>query len=321
MKTLLRTCTRGVLGVSLLATPACQKHESNGLPPPVGSGAAAAPVIPKLSEIGNAAPQASAAPTAAAWTGTLFARHEAQLGPKMSGIITQIAVEEGDHVKKGQFLFRLDPAQGSLAVDQAKAGVATAEVGYDAAKLDFARATELMQKGSIAPAAYDQAKAGHDRALTTLSQAKVGLQQAQRALADTAVYSPIDGIVTSKLKSVGETATMMPPTVVLIVQDVDKLELRARLPERALANIKQGSVIRMTATSVKVTREVKIKRVNPTIDQRTRTVEVVADVDNTSSELKVGMLVEVANPEGAASTDKAEPGKLAGVAEPGDKAR
>ena len=195
------------------------------------------------------------------------------------------------------------------------------QVGYDAAKLEFGRATELMQKGSIAPAAYDQAKAGHDRALTGLSQAKVALQQAQRALADTAIYSPIDGVVTSKLKSVGETATMMPPTVVLIVQDVLKLELRARLPERALANIKEGSVIRMTAPSVKVTRDVKVKRVNPTIDQRTRTVEVVADVDNANSELKVGMLVEVANPDGTASANKKENDRLAGVGEPGDKAR
>lgn len=309
------------LGVSLALVPGCQKQESTGLPPPTGSGAPPAATIPKLAELSSASPETAATSTNAAWTGTLFARHEAQLGPKMSGILSQITVEEGDKVKKGQLLFRLDAAQSSLAVDQAKAGVETAQVGYDAAKLDFSRATELMQKGSIAPAAYDQSKAGHDRALTTLSQAKVALQQAQRALADTAIYSPIDGVVTSKLKSVGETATMMPPTVVLIVQDVQKLELRARLPERALANIKEGSVIRMTATSVKVTREVKVKRVNPTIDQRTRTVEVVADVDNAASELKVGMLVEVANPDATAGpSGKTENGRLAGVGEPGDKA-
>jgi multidrug efflux pump subunit AcrA (membrane-fusion protein) len=63
-----------------------------------------------------------------------------------------------------------------------------------------------------------------------------------------------------------------------------------------------------------------VKRINPTIDQRTRTVEVVADVDNAASDLKVGMLVEVAHSDGA-SPDKAEPGKLAGAPEPGDKAR
>lgn len=306
-----------VLGFLFLFT-ACQKHDGAGLPPPNGAGAPPPPVIPKLAELSSAAPEASATAAASAWTGTLYARHEAQLGPKMSGILTQIAVEEGDRVKKGQLLFRQESAQASLAVDQAKAAIATAQVGYDAAKVDFARAAELMQKGSIAPASYDQAKAGHDRALTALSQAQVALQQAQRGLADTAVYSPIDGVVTSKLKSVGEVATMMPPTIVLVVQDVENLELRARLPERALANIREGSTIRITAPTVKVTREVRVKRVNPTIDARTRTVEVIADVDNSKNELKVGMLVEVANPD-APATMRSEADKLADSAKEADE--
>jgi RND family efflux transporter MFP subunit len=299
------------LGFLILVTSSCQKHEGTGLPPPSGSGAPAAPMIPKLAELSPAAPESSSSATSAAWTGTLFARHEAELGPKMSGILTQITVEEGDRVKKGQLLFRQESAQASLAVDQAKAAIATAQVGYDAAKVDFARASELMQKGSIAPAAYDQAKTANDRAATSLSQAQVALQQAQRGLVDTAVYSPIDGVVTSKLKSVGESATMMPPTVVMVVQDVDKLELRAKLPERALATIKEGSVIRITAPTVNVTREVKVKRINPTIDPRTRTVEVVADVDNAKSELKVGMLVEVANPETTVAAPHRDTDKLA----------
>ena len=317
------TLSRGravVLAFAFVFVAACQKHEGTALPPPTGSGAPPAPAIPKLAELSSAASEAATAASAAAWTGTLYARHEAELGPKMGGILSQVAVEEGDRVKKGQLLFRLESAQAALAVDQAKAGLSTAQVGYDAAKLEFTRATELVGKGSIAPAAYDQAKAGNDRALTALSQAKVGLQQAERTLSDTAVYSPIDGVVTSKLKSVGETATMTPPTVVLVVQDVDKLELRARLPERALANIKEGSVIRMTAPTVSISRDVKVKRVNPTIDPRTRTVEVIADVDNPRSELKVGMLVEVAHTE-PGEPPAAAPNKLAGVGEPGDKSR
>lgn len=306
------------LALAAVFTAACQKHDGSALPPPTGSGAPPAPAIPKLAEIASAAPEAS--PAAAAWTGSLYARHEAELGPKMGGILSQIAVEEGDRVKKGQLLFRLESAQASLAVDQAKAALSTAQVAYDAAKLEYTRASELMMKGSIAPAAFDQAKAGNDQAFTALSQAKVGLQQAERALADTAVYSPIDGVVTSKLKSVGEVATMTPPTVVLVVQDIDKLELRAHLPERTLANIKEGSLIRMTAPSVNITHDVRVKRINPTIDPRTRTVEVIADVDNAKSEFKVGMLVEVGHTDGSSEAATADPNKLAGVAEPGDKA-
>ena len=118
---------------------------------------------------------------------------------------------------------------------------------------------------------------------------------AERAASDTAIYSPIDGVVTAKLKSVGETVTMMPPTVVLVVEDVDRLELRANLPEKTLSTLAVGTVLKITVPTVGVTREVPVKRVNPTIDPRARTVEVVADVDNADGKLKVGMLVQVAS--------------------------
>lgn len=299
----------------VLMVSACQSSaESKGLPPSSGSGAPPAPAIPKLAEVASAAPAAGKDGTAA-WTGTLFARHEAQLGPKMSGILSQVAVEEGDHVKRGQLLFQLDAAQASLAVDQAKAAIATAQVGYDAAKLELSRATDLAAKGSIAPASFDQAKAASDRAQSGLAQAKVGLQIAQRGLADTAIYAPIDGVVTDKLKSVGETVTMMPPTTVLVVQDVDKLELRAHLSEKVLGSLQTGSMLRMKTAGI--TRDVTIKRVNPTIDARTRTIEVVADVDNADGKLKVGMLVEVAlgGAEGAAAPSRDDAPKIAGATE------
>lgn len=315
--------TSVALALFLLAASGCKSSaEGNGLPPSSGSGAPPPPAIPKLAEVASATRSSGSSDSAAAWTGTLYARHEAQLGPKMSGNLNQITVEEGDHVKKGQLLFRLDGAQASLAVEQAKAAVATAQVGYDAAKLDLQRATELVAKGSIAPASFDQAKAAHDRGLTGLTQVKVGLQVAQRGLADTAIYAPIDGVVTAKLKNLGETVTMVPPTTVLVVQDVDKLELRANVPEKALASLQTGTLLRMKAAGI--TRDVSVKRVNPTIEPRARTIEVVADVDNADGKLKVGMLVEVAL-RGAESSKAAGPlgenePKIAGATELGAKA-
>jgi RND family efflux transporter MFP subunit len=304
----------------LLLASSCHSSEEKGLPPASGSGSPPAPAIPKLTEVASAAPALAGADSASAWTGSLFARHIAQLGPKMSGILSQITVDEGDHVKKGQLLFRLDSAQGGLAVEQAKAAIATAQVGYDAARLDLARATELFMKASIAPASFDQAKAAHDRALSTLAQAKVGLEIAQRSLADTAIYSPIDGVVTDKFKSLGETVTMVPATIVLVVQDVDKLELRAHLPEKVLASLEKGSVLRIKAAGI--TRDVPVKRVNPTIDARTRTIEVVADVDNADGKLKVGMLVDVGlgGTQSSRSPSHEDEPKLAGAAEPEAKA-
>ena len=307
----------GLVTACAVALPGCKGKEGTGLPPATGSGAPAAPVIPTLSEVAPKEASEGVATPEAAWTGSLFARHEAQLGPKTSGVISRITVEEGAKVKKGQLLFQLETNQAALGVEQAKAAIASAQVGLDSAKLDLGRATDLIAKNAIAPASFDQAKAQFDRAQTMLEQAKVNLRVAQRSVIDSAISSPIDGVVTAKLKSVGETATMMPPTVVLIVQDVEHLELRAKIPEKALAQIREGSSLRMTIPTLKLTRDVPVKRINPALDQRTRTIEVIADVDNKDGKLKVGMFVEVSSPEVPKETAQT---KIAGATEPEGKA-
>ena len=98
---------------------------------------------------------------------------------------------------------------------------------------------------------------------------------------------------TAKLKNVGETVTMMPPTIVLIVQDVSELELRAKLPERALSFLNVGTNVHVRFPAVDLDLSVPIRRINPTVDPRTRTVEVVAMLDNASGKLKPGMLAEI----------------------------
>ena len=135
-----------LVGLSAALLASCHAAEGQGLPPASGSGAPPPPVIPKLAEVAwtrRRQPRASQA----AWTGSLFARHEAALGPKMSGVLSQVTVEEGDRVKKGQLLFRLDAAQAGLAVSQAKAAIATAQVGVDATGRDYGRGVGTHREG------------------------------------------------------------------------------------------------------------------------------------------------------------------------------
>jgi multidrug efflux pump subunit AcrA (membrane-fusion protein) len=99
--------------------------------------------------------------------------------------------------------------------------------------------------------------------------------------------------VTEKRMNVGEIATMMPPSVVLVLQDTDALELRARLPESALRSVHEGSEISVHFPSIDDSRRVAVKRISPTVDPRNRTIEVVANVDNKDHRLLGGMLAEV----------------------------
>lgn len=283
----------------------CETSQASSLPPPTGPGAAPLPsVASRVTAL------ASAAPTERALfvTGTARARQEAKLGPLSSGVIQAMMVEEGDRVKKGQVLFRLRSSAQDLGVRQAEAALATAEVAKASAETELKRTQALSESGSVAPAVLDQIQARYDAAVAQVAQAQAAINSARQASADTTVVAPFDGLVASRRANVGETVTMMPPTVVLVIQDIDSLEVRANLPESALATLHPGSPVRVRFPAVDVTREVSVTRVNPSVDPMTRTIEVVAEVPNPDHALKAGMLVEcdfrppAAGPAGSAAS-------------------
>ena len=94
--------------------------------------------------------------------------------------------------------------------------------------------------------------------------------------------------------------------VVLVVQDIDRLELRARVPETALRTVHEQSELQVTFPALDETRTVRVKRIAPTVDPRTRTIEIVAEVENGDHRLKAGMLAEVAYGTPTASAEVAE---------------
>ena len=288
---------------------ACSRSNSdNGLPPPTGSGIPA-PEVPSVGALLSAAPANGAATRGAlSITGTLYARAEASLGPSASGTLRSITVEEGDRVKKGQVLFRLDPLQAGLAVQQAQAQLESARVNQRVVELELNRTKELYERGSVPQATFEQVQARYDLAKSSVAQSEAQLSLLQKTAADNVVRSPIDGVVTQKLKNVGETVTMMPPTIVVVVQDIDVLELRARLPERHLATVRQGSALKVSFSSVKAERVVPVTRINPAVDVASRTVEIVALVDNADGALKPGMLADVTIAEAKTGAGGSGPG-------------
>jgi len=291
-----RSAARPMLAVFaiLLALCGCAKKELPELPPAAGEGAPPATKIPTLKELDKSGASLEKAVGARAGTGSLQALNHAALGPKETGVLATITVDEGDRVKKGQVLFRTDPVQAEIAVEQAKAAIATLKVQQAQAQLDFNRTKALRERGSVPEDVLDQTKARLDMITSQIVQADAQVSMAQRHLSNSTVTSPIDGVVSEKRMNVGETATLMPPSVVLVVQDIDVLELRARLPETALKTVREGAQITVRFPATDETRPVTIKRIAPTVDVRTRTIEIVAEIPNSDHRLKAGMLAEVA---------------------------
>lgn len=283
------------LALAGLLHVACDAKESDQ---PALPSAAAAPTIPVPTRGSKASPQPGAKAGARdmfveRYVGTALPKHEAELGPRMSGTLASVDVQEGQRVKKGQVLFRLDGRSTRLGVAQAETSLQGAQIARDNAKRELERQQQLAAKGTIAAAVLERTESAFNSAENGVNQAAVMLSMARRGSSDSAVISPIDGIVAHKLKDVGETVTMMPPTTVVIIQDQSILEVRARVPEAALRLVHEGDQITAHFTALEAAREAKVVRIQPTVDAATRTIEIVTDVDNSDGALRPGMYVEL----------------------------
>lgn len=307
-----------ILLAGLLAAGCAPKEDGTAkLPPASGEGAPPRAALPTLSQPSQDKP--ADAPTGRSTTGTTYPRASAQVAATMSGVLAQVAVKEGQQVKKGELLFRLRAQDFDLRVQQGQAALKSAEVALAGLKVEYDRTQRLLEKNAVNQAAWDQMKAQYESMQVNVEQARVGLAMAQKARGDASVRSPIDGVITQKLKSEGEMVTSMPPSPVVIVEDHSVLELRFRLPERSLTAVKPGDKIQAEFTAVGLTREATVVRISPNVDPQTRTIEVIAEIPNQDGQLKAGMLAELeignepaaAAPAPASATAEAKPAEAA----------
>lgn len=268
----------------------CGRSKLEQLPPASGEGV---PPPPDLPVVGASNGATSVATSEGRTTGTTYPRAEAQIGPNGAGVIAKIFVKEGDPVRRGMVLFRQDTGDAELRVAQAQAAIESARVNFRATETEYQRTKSMYEQKAVNQMQWDQTQARFDSARVGVQQAQVSLNMARKSLTDATVRSPLSGVVVSKLKSEGEMATMMPPTVILIVQDQSTLELRFRLPERAMSDVRVGDEIEATFEAVALKRQARVVRIQPSVDTRTRTVEAVAELPNADGALKSGLLASV----------------------------
>lgn len=297
-----RLGSTSLLLLASLVLAACDPGEPKGepLPPATGEGAPAQKPLP----VPENDPKVAHETIEHRWVGTAQAKHHVELAPKMTGTIASIEVAEGDKVTKGQLLFRIEGNLVRLAVAQAQAGVSAAEVQVGEAQREAERTSKLAASGSVGSANLDRAQGGVDMAEAGLKQAKAAASVARAQTSDLTVESPIDGIVTAKLKSVGELATMMPPTIVLVIDDLSTIEVRVRVPELKLREIGVGTPVTVHFPAIDHAVDVPITRIGNSVDPRTRTIELIVDVPNPELRIKSGMSVELELAKPAASDAK-----------------
>src|SRR5512135_545634 len=145
--------------------------------------------------------QANAVLTA---SGYVVARRKAAVASKGTGTLVYLAVEEGDRVKKGQVIARLDDSDVAATLRRARENLHVAEADLDDAKKDFERKRSVIAKRAISQSDYDAAEARYKRVVATIAAAKFAVQEAEVGVENTRIVAPFDGTVLKKNADVGE---------------------------------------------------------------------------------------------------------------------
>jgi RND family efflux transporter MFP subunit len=266
--------------------------------------------------------------------GSLFPLDEVTVSSEVEGRVEQVLVDIGDHVARAQPLVKVSPVELQYALDQQRAalrqararlGLAenapdlkdvreAAEVKKAAADLSeaeqrYRRAKSMMDQGLLpqqdfdgVEARYKSARAAYDLAVQSVENLRGQVAQfratealAQKKLADAIIRAPFDGQIKERNVTQGQYLKVQTP--VMVVVNTDPLRVRLKVPEKMAGWIRVGQDVNLSVEAYPDRKFAgRITRINPSVEQQTRTFEVEALTPNHDGTLKPGFFVKASIP-------------------------
>jgi RND family efflux transporter MFP subunit len=237
-------------------------------------------------------------------SGYVVARRQATVSAETTGRVSEVLVEEGQHVASGQVIARLDDARARAALEEAAARLAQAQADSDAARIaadnaspTYLRAQKQYAAGLISAQAFDSARATYEavQADRVVKERAADLSQAMRSSAQrnweqTVVRAPFAGMVTVKAAQPGEIVSPLSAnggfarTGIGTIVDMDSLEVEVDVNETFIGGVRPGqaATIRLNAY--------------PDWDIPAETIAVVPTVDRAKATVKVRVGFEAKDP-------------------------
>lgn len=263
--------------------------------------------------------------------GTLAADEQATLSFKVAGRLSELKVDLGSRVSRGQIAGQLETNDFKVRLQQAEAALQQARVRLglpaqgeddrvetentalvrqarallDEAKLNLDRTRQLVQQGIQAKAELDRVESAFKVAdsryqdaveevrnrQAVLLQRRSELAIAKQQLAETTLYAPFEGAIRERRASIGEFLAAGAPVVTIV--RLHPLRLRVELPERDAIGIRQGQSVRVTVEGEGGEYSGRVARLSPAFQEQSRTLIVEAEVDNQNGRLRPGSFVKV----------------------------
>lgn len=225
-----------------------------------------------------------------ALSGSLRAVQQAIVKARLAADVREVVAREGEAVKAGQVLVRMDATEYQARVEQARGNLNAALAQRDIANKTRDNNRALLEKGFISRNAFDNAASQLAVAEANVEAARGALNQVKKLLNDTVIRAPITGLIASRSVQPGEKVS--PDNRLLEIVNLDLMEMEASVPTNDIARVVVGQQVRLRIEGLPDAFSGRVTRINPATQPGSRSILVYVQIANPQHILRVGMFAE-----------------------------
>lgn len=236
------------------------------------------------------------------FAGTVVPSDRAEVSTRIMGFVSEVYVKEGDSVRKGQLLIRIDPRDTKAQVESARQQVIQAQksynmalANYEATKKTYERFKKLLEAKAITQHEFDMVEAKFKASQAQLESAKSAIEMAKQNLravssnlSYTEIKAPFSGYVVSKLTDVGDLAK---PGYPLLVLEKPPYKVEVSLPEKLYGQVKKGDTLKVYIESLRRWTQARVVEIEPSVNPVNRTFKLKALLED--KDIKGGFFAKV----------------------------
>ena len=224
-------------------------------------------------------------------TGSVQPERRADLRAEVSAVVLQVLKENGDNVRRGDVLVRLDNTSIRESLASAEAATRAASQSFEQAERQFQRMTTLRKSGMTSTQQLEDAEIRRNNAQSDLEATKTRAVQARQQLQRTEVRAPFDGIVSDRKVSAGDTAQIGKELVKVI--DPASMRFEGLVSADSIGSVQAGQPVHFRVNGYGDQEFTgKVRRVNPAANATTRQVEVLVDFVDKKQPRLAGLYAE-----------------------------
>ncbi len=224
-------------------------------------------------------------------TGTLQPLNRIDIKSPLPGQVTTVNAREGDRVRKGQILATLDDSDLQARLRDRLAALDAGEAQFGLASKTRTNNQALLAQNFISQAAFDNSLSGYRTAEAGVKSLQAQVEQARKALGDTVVRSPMDGVVAQRIAEPGLSVPVN--GMLMTVQNLSEMELEVLVPTSQIPMVRIGQTAAFGIEGFGDRRfDGKVERISPSAAAGARSISVFLRIANPQQHLRGGMFAQ-----------------------------